>query len=102
MCFNRSIRGIAAVPGDVLLSGSSSHALAQLSDTAVRHQYPLAATDLNWNDADSYTYGSTRAVWAFKVPFEARLTWHATDSAAKRLFPEWPGNRVEFALQASF
>lgn len=52
--------------------------------------------------ADSYTHGSIGAVWAFQAPFEVRLTLHGTDSAAKRLFPEMAGSRVEFALQASF
>lgn len=52
--------------------------------------------------ADSYTHGSIGAVWAFKAPFEARLTLHGTDSAAKRLFPDMAGTRAELALQASF
>lgn len=52
--------------------------------------------------ADSYTHGSVGVVWAFKAPFEARLTLHGTDSAAKRLFPSMAGTRAELALQASF
>lgn len=52
--------------------------------------------------ADSYTHGAIGVVWAFKVPFEARVTLHGTDSAAKRLFPGMAGTRAEFALQASF
>ena len=52
--------------------------------------------------ADSYTHGSVGVVWAFKAPFEARLTLHGTDSAAKRLFPGMAGTRAELALQASF
>lgn len=52
--------------------------------------------------ADSYTHGSVGLVWAFKAPFEARLTLHGTDSAAKELFPGTAGTRVEFALRASF
>ena len=52
--------------------------------------------------ADSYTHGSVGVIWVFKAPFEARLTLHSTDSAAKRLFPGMAGSRVEFALQASF
>lgn len=52
--------------------------------------------------ADSYTHGSVGVVWAFKAPFEARLTLHGTDAAAKRLFPGMAGSRVEFAVQTSF
>lgn len=52
--------------------------------------------------ADSYTHGAVGVVWAFKAPFEARLTLHATDSAARRLFPGMAGSRAEFALQAAF
>ncbi|MBW7900658.1 MAG: hypothetical protein H3C26_04230 [Rhodocyclaceae bacterium] len=52
--------------------------------------------------ADSYAHGSVGVVWMFKAPFEARLTLHGTDSAAKRLFPGMAGSRAEFAIQASF
>lgn len=52
--------------------------------------------------ADSYTNGSVGLVWAFKAPFEARLTLHSTDSAAKQLFPGMAGTRAEISLQASF
>jgi len=52
--------------------------------------------------ADSYTHGSVGVVWAFKAPFEARLTLHGTDSAAKRLLSGMAGTRAELALQASF
>lgn len=60
--------------------------------------------DLNGDDRDdSYAHGSVSAVWAFKAPFEARLTAHATDSKAKEFFGEdFAGNRIEAALQASF
>ncbi|MEP6634656.1 MAG: TorF family putative porin, partial [Luteimonas sp.] len=52
---------------------------------------------------DSYTHGLVSAVWAFKAPFEARLSAHATDSNAKTFFgDEFAGSRVEAALQASF
>lgn len=51
---------------------------------------------------DSYTHVQLGAVWAFKAPFELRLTWHDTDSAAKDLFPGLAGSRVEAALQAGF
>ncbi|MNR59218.1 hypothetical protein D3C85_1804210 [compost metagenome] len=52
--------------------------------------------------ADSYHHGAVGVVWAFQAPFEARLTLHATDSAARRLFPAMAGSRAEFALQAAF
>lgn len=52
--------------------------------------------------AKSYTHGSIGVVWAFKAPFEARLTLHGTDSATKQLFPGMAGSRAEFALQTSF
>jgi uncharacterized protein (TIGR02001 family) len=67
-----------------------------------RLEATLARYFLDSSYADSYTHGSLSAVWAFKAPFEARLTLHATDSAAKRLFPGMAGTRAEFALQASF
>lgn len=98
----------------------------------LRYQYPGSDIGLNWNEVnvtaawrthywfsaghstnamgsksagthtESYTHGSLGAVWAFKPPFEIRLTLHATDAAAKRLFPGMAGARSEFALQASF
>lgn len=50
-----------------------------------------------------YTHGSVSAVWAFKAPFELRLTAHATDSDAKAIFGnDYAGSRIEAALQASF
>lgn len=51
---------------------------------------------------DSYAHGQIGAVWAFKAPFELRVTAHATDSSAKTLFPDLAGSRIEAALQASF
>jgi uncharacterized protein (TIGR02001 family) len=52
---------------------------------------------------DGYTHGQLSAVWAFKAPFEARLTAHATDSNAKAIFGEdFAGSRIEAAVQASF
>ena len=62
----------------------------------------LARYVLDGSYADSYTHGSVGVVWTFKAPFEARLTLHGTDSAAKRLFPGMAGTRAELALQASF
>ncbi|HZV37521.1 MAG TPA: TorF family putative porin [Pseudoxanthomonas sp.] len=52
---------------------------------------------------NGYSHGQLSAIWAFKAPFEARLTAHATDSNAKRIFGDnFAGSRVEAALQASF
>lgn len=51
---------------------------------------------------DSYSHGAVGLVWAFRAPLEARLTLHATDAAAKRLFPGMAGSRAELALQAAF
>jgi uncharacterized protein (TIGR02001 family) len=51
---------------------------------------------------DSYAHAQLGAVWAFKAPFELRVTAHATDKGAKRLFPGLAGSRVEAALQAAF
>ncbi|WP_245597975.1 TorF family putative porin [Ottowia thiooxydans] len=62
----------------------------------------LARYFLDHAYAKSYTHGSLGVIWAFKAPFEARLTVHSTDSATKQLFPGMGGSRVEFALQASF
>ncbi len=64
-----------------------------------------AAAGYYWLDDaydDSYAHAQLGAVWAFKVPFELRVTAHATDSAARTLFPGLAGSRVEAALQASF
>lgn len=57
---------------------------------------------------DGYTHGLASAVWAFKAPesgptVEARLTAHATDSAAEAIFgDDFAGSRIEAAVQASF
>ena len=64
-----------------------------------------AAAGYYWLDDaydDSYAHAQLGAVWAFKAPFELRLTAHSTDSSAKALFPGLAGSRVEAALQASF
>lgn len=70
-------------------------------EAAVAH-YDLK--DLNGDGRDDgYTHGLVSAVWAFKAPFEARLTAHATDSKAKQFFgDDFAGSRIEAALQASF
>ncbi|QOY94847.1 hypothetical protein IM543_02805 [Massilia sp. UMI-21] len=68
----------------------------------VRVEGTLARYVLDQSYADSYSHANLSAIWAFQAPFEARLTLHATDSAARRLFPGMGGSRAEFALQASF
>ena len=50
-----------------------------------------------------YSHAWASGIWAFKAPFELRLTAHATDGGAKTRFgSEFAGNRVEAALQANF
>jgi uncharacterized protein (TIGR02001 family) len=64
-----------------------------------------AAAGYYWLDDaydDSYAHAQLGAVWAFKAPFELRVTAHATDSSARTLFPGLAGSRVEAALQAAF
>lgn len=52
---------------------------------------------------DSYLHGQLSAVWTITPPLELRLTAHATDSSARRIFGEdFAGDRVGAALQASF
>ncbi|CAN7164350.1 TorF family putative porin [Pseudoxanthomonas sp. LjRoot143] len=50
----------------------------------------------------SYAHAQLGMVWAFKAPFEIRVTAHATDRSARTLFPGLAGSRVEAALQTSF
>lgn len=65
-----------------------------------------AAAGHYWLDPDSgyddYAHVQFGAAWAFKAPFELRVTVHDTDSTAERVFGDWAGSRVEAALQASF
>lgn len=49
-----------------------------------------------------YSHMQLGGVWAFNAPFELRLTWHDTDRAARDLFPDLAGSRVEAAFQAFF
>ena len=51
---------------------------------------------------DNYAHAQLGLVWGVRAPLELRLTAHATDNAAERLFPGLAGSRVEAALQASF
>src|SRR4249919_943239 len=49
----------------------------------------------------SYSHAQLNAVWAFKPPFELRLTAHTTDGNAKDIFgEEFAGTRLEAAVQA--
>lgn len=86
--------------------GTLSDAWA-LDVNLTHYRYPSTTVDLGYywlDDAydDSYAHAQLGAVWAFKAPFELRVTAHATDSSAKTLFPGLAGSRVEAALQASF
>lgn len=58
--------------------------------------YALSAYD------DGYSHAALSAVWTFRAPFELRVTAHATDSAAKDIFPGLAGSRIEAAVQATF
>lgn len=69
---------------------------------AVRIEAALGHYDLDDAYGDSYSHARLGAVWAFRAPFELRVTAHGTDSSARQLFPELAGSRVEVALQASF
>lgn len=52
---------------------------------------------------NGYTHGQVNAVWTVRAPMELRLSAHATDSDAKRIFgDEFAGTRIEAALQTSF
>jgi len=91
---------------DALASGEAG-AYAQLgAKFPLSEQLRLeAAAGYYWLDDaydDSYAHAQLGAVWAFKTPFELRVTAHATDRSAKTLFPGLAGSRVEAALQASF
>lgn len=97
-----------------LLVGHSSNALATdaygtylqigarlpLSDR-FRLEGSLAHYELSAFD-DGYSHAALSAVWAFKVPFELRVTAHDTDSSAKQIFPDLAGSRIDAAIQASF
>lgn len=50
-----------------------------------------------------YTHASLSAIWSLNRAIELRLTAHATDHAAKKLFGrDNAGSRLEAAMQASF
>jgi uncharacterized protein (TIGR02001 family) len=71
----------------------------------VRFEAAVAHYFLNDNVVaeNGYSHGQLSAIWAFKAPFEARLTAHATDSNAKHIFgDDFAGSRIEAAVQASF
>lgn len=70
-----------------------------------------AAAGYYWLDEvydQSYAHAQLSAVWAIKAPasdnhVELRLTAHATDSVAEKIFgDDYAGDRIEAALQASF
>ena len=50
-----------------------------------------------------YSHAQLSATWAFKSPFELRLSAHGTDGRAKAIFGDaTAGTRFEAALQANF
>ena len=58
---------------------------------------------LNAAYGESYRDGQLSAIWTLRQPLELRITAHATDSGARRIFGESnAGSRIEAALQASF
>ena len=67
-----------------------------------RFEAAIGHYDLDDALGNSYSHAQLGAVWAFKAPFELRVTAHGTDSGAKELFPGLAGSRIEAALQASF
>ncbi len=69
-----------------------------------RFRFEVAAGHYWLDEAynDSYSHAQLSGIWAFKAPLELRVTAHATDTAAKRIFPGMAGSRIEAALQASF
>lgn len=102
-------RGIAwlqaARSNDALASGDAGTYLQLGARWPLAETFRLEAA-AGWYDLDAYddgyAHGLLSAVWAFKAPFELRLSAHATDSAAKRLFPDLAGTRIEAAVQATF
>jgi uncharacterized protein (TIGR02001 family) len=98
---------LAAGVSDDALAGGYTGTYAQLGgrlplgerwrlEAAVGHYW------LSDRYADDYLHGQLSAIWKVHGPWELRLTGHATDSAAKRLFPGNAGSRVEFAVQTAF
>lgn len=64
-----------------------------------------AAAGSYWLDNanhDRYAHAQLSGIWIFSAPFELRLTAHATEGDAQRLFAGAAGTRAEVALQASF
>ena len=71
---------------------------------AAQVRFEIGAGHYAMSDAlPDYSHAWASALWAFKSPFELRITAHATGDAAETRFgPEVAGNRLEAALQASF
>ena len=67
-------------------------------------RFELGAGHYALSDAlPDYSHAWASALWAFKAPFELRMTLHATnDTARTRFGSDLAGSRVEAALQASF
>lgn len=58
--------------------------------------------DLHRAYGRNYLHGQVTAAWQLQPQVELRLTAHATDSNARRLFGDVASSRLEAALQASF
>lgn len=67
-------------------------------------RFELGAGHYAMSDAlPDYNHAWVSGLWAFKAPFELRITAHATDVGAKTRFGRaLAGTRVEAAVQASF
>lgn len=68
----------------------------------LRLEAAIAHYELDDAYGRSYSHASLGGVWAFKAPFELRVTAHDTNSNANEMFPGLAGSRIEAALQASF
>lgn len=74
------------------------HESLRLEASAARYFLDADAVGRN-----GYNHAQLSGVWAFKAPFELRLSAHASDGDADALFGhEAAGTRVEAALQAAF
>jgi len=72
-----------------------------LSDTT-RLEAAYGRYGLSRAQGRDYQHAQFSVIHAISPAWEVRLTGHATDRAARSLFPGNAGTRMEFALQASF
>ena len=93
-------RWVMTKPASTRWSAPSSRSTT--SSVSKRHSRITSSTTAVVAE-DGYSHGQLSAIWAFKAPFEARLTAHATDSNAEEIFgDDFAGSRIEAAVQASF